>query len=79
MLLTTQVALARSAGGDSDVYVAGTMKERAYMRSKTTITEKDISGDKTLDELADEQFIDIDSIIPPPSTAPARPQRSTKK
>ena len=52
-LSTTQVALARGAGGGSDVYVAGTVKERAYMRSKTTIAEKDIYGDKTLDKLAD--------------------------
>ena len=51
-LSTTQLALARGASGD-DGYVPGTETERAYMRSKATITEADIRN-KTLDELADE-------------------------
>lgn len=50
-LSTTQVALARGAGTGRDSYVPGTVRERAYMRSKSTIAEKDM-GDQTLDELA---------------------------
>lgn len=71
---TTQAALLRGAGRDDD-YIPGTVRERAYMRSKTTITEKDIE-DKTPDELAD-NWHDIDDFDPPTSTAAlTRPKRS---
>jgi hypothetical protein len=78
-LSTTQVALARGAGGGRDSYIPGTVRERAYMRSKSTIAEKDL-GDQTLDELASNDIVSaIDITQLPPSTAPARPQRSTRK
>lgn len=80
-LSTTQVALARGAGGGRDAYVPGTIRERAYMRSKSTITEKDM-GDRTLDELASNDIVfTVDITQAPLSTAPARTrlQRSTKK
>jgi hypothetical protein len=79
-LSTTQVALARGAGTRRDSYVPGTVRERAYMRSKSTIAEKDME-DTTLDELASNdviQNVDI-NLVPPPTSAPARPQRSTRK
>jgi hypothetical protein len=79
-LSTTQVALARGAGSGRDTYVPGTVRERAYMRSKSTIAEKDM-GDTTLDELASNDVVftvDIDLILPSTS-ALARPQRSTRK
>jgi hypothetical protein len=79
-LSTTQVAMARGAGSGRDSYVPGTVRERAYMRSKTIITEHDME-DNTLDELASKDpvfSVDFD-LNPPASTAPARPQRSTKK
>ena len=67
ILSTTQLALARRAGGDNDSYIPGTARERAYMRSKTTV--KDINtDDRELD--GGISSIDIDQ-MPPASTAPA--------
>jgi hypothetical protein len=45
------------------------------MWSKTTIEEQDMN-DNTLDELASDR---VDFHLPPLSTAPARPQRATRK
>lgn len=80
-LSTTQVALARGAGRSGrDSYIPGTVMERAYMRAKSTIAEKDM-GDQTLDELASNDVVFTVDISRVPSTAPARtrPQRSIKK
>jgi hypothetical protein len=79
-LSTAQVAIARGAGSTRDSY--GTVRERAYMRAKSTIVERDMEDD-TLDELAskDPVFgVDFDLLTPPATApaAPARPQRSTR-
>jgi hypothetical protein len=80
-LSTTQVALARGAGTRRDSYVPGTVRERAYMRSKSTIIEKDM-GDQTLNELASNDVVfsvNISHIPPSTALARTRPQRSIKK
>ena len=74
-LSTTQVALARGAGREQDLYVPGTVRERAYIRAKSTIHDM---GDSTLDELSDDMVPDVDLNQMPASTALARPQRSTR-
>jgi hypothetical protein len=73
-----KIALARGADSENDSYVpgTGTVKERPYIWSKTTIAEKDM-GDNTLEELFNDLVRDVD--IPPSLTAPARAQRSTRK
>jgi hypothetical protein len=43
VLSTTQLALARGAGGDDDTYIPGNARERVYMRLKTTVKETDIN------------------------------------
>jgi hypothetical protein len=69
ILSTTQLALARGAGGDNNSYILGTAQERAYIRLKTTIKETNI-------DIEDYDFnegisgINLDQ-MPPASTAPA--------
>jgi hypothetical protein len=43
-LLTTQVALAREAGSGHDSYIPGTIREQAYIQSKSMIAEKDLGN-----------------------------------
>jgi hypothetical protein len=38
-LSTTQVVIARGAGSRRDIYIPGTVRERAYMRARSTIAE----------------------------------------
>jgi hypothetical protein len=66
-LSTTQVALGRGAGSARDTYIPGTVRERAYMRAKSTVVERDMEDD-TLDELAskDPVFrVDFDLLYAP--------------
>jgi hypothetical protein len=78
-LSTTQVAIARGAGSRRDTYIPGTVRERAYMRARSTIAEQDMEDD-ILDELAlKDPVFDVNlDLLTPPATAPARPQRSTR-
>lgn len=71
-LSTTQLALARGAGGDNDAYNPGTVRERAYMRSRTTLKESevDIAVDAAQDIDVTIRDLDLDH-MPPPSSAPA--------
>jgi hypothetical protein len=73
ILSTTQLAMARGAGGDDDTYIPGTARERTYMRSKTTVKDTDFD-DRDLDEGV--SSIDLDQ-MPPASTAPARSTTAT--
>jgi hypothetical protein len=67
VLSTTQLALARGAGGDNDSYIPGTVRERAYMRLKTTVKDTN-TDDRELD--GGINSIDMDQ-MPPASTTPA--------
>jgi hypothetical protein len=57
-LLTTALRLQRGAGTNQDLYDAGTLRERAYMRS----VRIEQLGSAVVAEL-DEEFIDIDVLL----------------
>lgn len=66
-----------------DIYIPGTVKERAYIQSKSTIARRDMK-DETLDKLASKDPVfDIDFALPKLAftalATPGRPQRFTKK